>query len=115
MDQVLDLVDLGAESPRETWLRLLLIDGGFPRPQTQIPVYGPDGYARYYLDMGWPDMMITIEYDGDGHRERPRFKNDIIRAEYIAHVGWIHIRVVAGDTRSQILFRVNRAWNSRLG
>jgi hypothetical protein len=30
----LDLVDGGAESPRETWLRLLLIRAGFPRPQT---------------------------------------------------------------------------------
>jgi hypothetical protein len=30
--KALDLVDAGAESPRETWLRLLLIRGGFPRP-----------------------------------------------------------------------------------
>ena len=29
---VLPLVDGGAASPRETWLRLLLIDAGFPRP-----------------------------------------------------------------------------------
>ena len=30
------LVDAGAESPRETWLRLLLIRDGFPPPTTQI-------------------------------------------------------------------------------
>ena len=30
---VLDLVDAGAESPRETWLRLLLLRAGFPRPR----------------------------------------------------------------------------------
>ncbi|MBJ7401694.1 hypothetical protein, partial [Mycolicibacterium sp.] len=36
---VLDLVDAGAESPRETWLRLLLLRAGFPPPRTQIPVY----------------------------------------------------------------------------
>ena len=35
---VLDLVDPGAESPQETWLRLLVIRNGFPRPKTQIPV-----------------------------------------------------------------------------
>lgn len=33
----LDLHDPGAQSPRETWLRLLLIRAGFPRPATQIP------------------------------------------------------------------------------
>ncbi len=32
-------MDAGAQSPKETWLRLLLIDAGFPRPQTQIPVF----------------------------------------------------------------------------
>jgi len=34
--EVLGLVDEDAQSPKETWLRLLLIDAGFPRPQTQI-------------------------------------------------------------------------------
>jgi hypothetical protein len=36
VDGVLELVDPGAESPKETWLRLLLIEAGFPRPRTQI-------------------------------------------------------------------------------
>src|ERR1700754_5119149 len=31
----LGLVDGGAQSPKETWLRLLLIRAGLPRPQTQ--------------------------------------------------------------------------------
>ena len=28
----------GAQSPKETWLRLVLVQAGLPRPQTQIPV-----------------------------------------------------------------------------
>ena len=83
-DRVLDLVDADAESPKETWLRLLLIDAGYPRPQTQIPVLGPDGYPRYRLDMGWEDKMIAVEYDGDDHRERSRIRKDIVRSEYLA-------------------------------
>jgi hypothetical protein len=113
VDRVLDLVDAGAESPKETWLRLLLIDAGFPRPQTQIPVPGPDGYPLYYLDMGWEDKMIAVEYDGDEHRERPRWGKDMVRAEYIAHVGWTNIRVMADHRRPDIIQRVNRAWASR--
>lgn len=44
----LDLVDGGAESPKETELRLLLVRDGLPRPVTQIP----EGKRR--IDMGWP-------------------------------------------------------------
>lgn len=35
LERALCLVDSGAESPRETSLRLLLIRAGFPRPHTQ--------------------------------------------------------------------------------
>lgn len=52
LGKALDLVDAGAQSPRETWLRLLLINAGFPKPSTQIPVLDVDGYPRYFLDMG---------------------------------------------------------------
>jgi hypothetical protein len=52
LERALCLVDYGAESPRETSLRLLLIRGGFPRPQTQIPVMSRAGHRRYFLDMG---------------------------------------------------------------
>lgn len=36
---VLPLVDGGSASPKETWLRLLLLDDGLPRPTAQIPVH----------------------------------------------------------------------------
>jgi very-short-patch-repair endonuclease len=111
IEEVLDLVDAGAESPKETWLRLVLIRGGYPRPQTQIPVLSPGGYPRYRLDMGWPELMIAVEYDGDQHRVDPvRYRSDIIRAEYIEQVGWRRLRVVAGDRAPDIIRRVGRIW-----
>ncbi|MGH3638674.1 MAG: hypothetical protein ACRDUX_06565 [Mycobacterium sp.] len=110
IDRVLDLVDAGAESPKETWLRLLLIRAGYPRPQTQIPLLGPDGFPIYRLDMGWEDELIAVEYDGDDHREKPRWRKDIIRSEYVAHLRWKHIRVTAGERETDVLRRVERAW-----
>ncbi|GBE65453.1 hypothetical protein MFM001_19150 [Mycobacterium sp. MFM001] len=59
LEDVLDLVDAGAESPRETYLRLLLIDAGLLRPQTQIPVVTAD--TTYYLDMGWEGCLVAVE------------------------------------------------------
>jgi very-short-patch-repair endonuclease len=110
--EVLDLHDRGAQSPKETWLRLLLVRAGFPRPRTQIPVFDDFGRARYYLDMGWDEVMVAAEYDGDHHRERSVFTGDIVRAEFIAHRGWTNIRVVAGVRPSEIVNRVRRAWTS---
>ena len=109
---MLDLYDAGAQSPRETWLRLLLVRAGFPRPHTQIPVFDDFGRARYFLDMGWEDVMIAVEYDGDHHRDRTVFGSDIVRSEFIAYRGWTHIRVVAGTHPADIVNRVRRAWSS---
>lgn len=60
LEAALDLVDPGAQSPRESYRRLLLIDAGLPRPQTQIPVLGADGLPAAYLDLGWPPSMVAV-------------------------------------------------------
>lgn len=107
---LLDLVDAGAQSPKETWLRLVLIDAGFPRPRTQIPVLAPDGYPIYYLDMGWEEFMVAAEYDGQQHRTDPdQYRGDVMRSEYIETRGWRRIRVLAGDRRADIVRRVEEA------
>jgi hypothetical protein len=114
LEVALDLVDAGAESPRESALRLLLIGAGYPRPQTQVPVVSDDGYRQYYLDMGWEELMLAVEYDGDHHRlDRTRFAYEIQRAEDIAEVGWLVIRVAARHRRADVLRRVAHAWDGR--
>lgn len=44
----IDLMDAGAESPKETWLRLVLVTAGLPRPQTQILVHNGDHVPLAY-------------------------------------------------------------------
>ncbi len=110
----LELVDPGAESPRETWLRLLLIRAGFTAPQTQIPVYDNYGQLVAVLDMGWEEIKLAVEYDGDHHRtDRRQFNKDIRRAEAIAELGWIDIRVTAEDTPGGVIARLSAAWDRR--
>jgi hypothetical protein len=114
METVLELADSGAESPKETWLRLLLIRAGLPRPTTQIPAVGPDSGKTYYLDMGWQDPMVAAEYDGEQHRlDREKYAKDIRRREELDRLGWIVIRVVAGDRSADIVRRVRTALASR--
>jgi hypothetical protein len=111
----IDLVDPGAESPRETWLRLLLIRAGFPRPTTQIPVYDQYRQLVAVLDMGWEDVKVAAEYDGDQHRtDRRRFNKDIRRFETVTELGWIDIRMTAEDTPGSIIRRVAAARDRRV-
>lgn len=107
----LDLVDGGAQSPKETWLRLLLIRAGFPRPQTQIAVRNEWGWAEAHLDMGWQDIKVAAEYDGDHHlTSRYHYRKDILRHEKVQHrYGWIVVRVVAEDHPADIIRRVGEA------
>ena len=108
--RALSLIDAGAQSPRETWLRLLLINAGLPRPQTQIPVRDERGTLIAYLDMGWRDLRVAVEYDGEHHRtDRRQYTWDVRRLEKLDRLGWIVVRVVAGDRREDILQRVRSA------
>ena len=110
----LDLVDPGAGSPRETSLRLLLIRAGFPRPQTQIPVYNEFGVLIAVIDMGWEDIMVGADYEGDHHRSPHQFSKDVRRFEQITEIGWIDIRVTSRDTEADIVRRIAAARARRM-
>jgi hypothetical protein len=110
LQAALALTDAGAQSPRETWLRLLLIDAGLPRPTTQIVVHAGDYIPLAYLDMGWEEFKVAAEYDGDQHRsDRRQYAKDITRSELVSDLGWTVVRVIAGDHRDDIIRRVRKA------
>ena len=113
--ELLPLVDPGAQSPKESWLRLLLIDNGFPVPETQIPVL--DGDVPFaFLDMGWRDIQLAVEYDGDQHRtDRKQYIKDRRRLPEVERRGWEVIRVLAEDRQPEILCTVYEAWLRRGG
>lgn len=112
--KVLRLVDPGAQSPKETWLRLLVIDAGYPPPQTQIPIHGPYGDLVGIVDMGWQAMKLALEYEGGHHCTPGQFTKDIARYETMTtDLHWIVIRVTKQDTPGGILGRLATAWLKR--
>jgi hypothetical protein len=108
----LALMDAGAQSPKATWLRLLLIDDGLPAPRTQVRV--TDGVQTAFIDMGYDEPMVGLDYEGAHHSEnRGQYVHDIGRAEFIERQGWDDHRVVAEHGRAFILQRVRAAFALR--
>jgi hypothetical protein len=112
LKDALPLVDGGAASPRETWLRLIYIDGGLPKPKTQIPIFDVDGTLLRTVDMGWEDFKVVSEYDGDQHRtDRPQYVKDMRVIPKIERLGFIVERVIKEDRPAAIL---RRAWDAMI-
>lgn len=64
--------------------------------------------------MGWEEIMVGVDYEGDHHRTNPRrFNQDIRRHETVTGLGWIDVRVTREDTEGGILGRVADAWRLR--
>ncbi|MFN8072536.1 MAG: DUF559 domain-containing protein [Mycobacterium sp.] len=88
----LPLCDGGAESPQESRLRLILLRGGLPRPETQIAF----PQLRIRVDLGWRQWRVAIEYDGVQHWSDARQRAwDIERIALLEAAGWVVVRISA--------------------
>lgn len=88
------LIEPAAESPGESWLRLRMIDAGFPAPVPQIEI--SDGVNDYRIDMGFLDQIpgtadrhLGLEYDSDRwHGTAEQQRQDSVRRTRLARLGW---------------------------
>jgi len=90
-ERVIPLIRAGALSRPETLLRLLLCAVGLPEPAINDPLISPTP------DLSWILYMVCIQYEGDQHRDRTQFRNDIRRIEQLVDAGWTVIKVSADD------------------
>ncbi|WIB77130.1 hypothetical protein DEJ28_16005 [Curtobacterium sp. MCPF17_002] len=114
----IERIRLGAESPTETSLRLLVVDAGFPDPDLNVDVHAADGRFIGRVDMAWPGLRIALEYDGDHHRtDRDAFHRDRSRGNDFTSEGWVVIRATSTDlARPAMVFEhLRRAFEQRLG
>lgn len=96
----LDVVDCGAESPQETRTRLLLVEAGLPKPETQIEIRDSSNRFVARIDMGWRRWRVGVEYEGVHHwlDERQRTR-DIERFEDLDRAEWQIVRVNSEQMR----------------
>ncbi|GAA1503386.1 hypothetical protein GCM10009761_01220 [Agromyces terreus] len=95
--EALPQVRVGPESRPETLLRLVLVRSGLPEPEIALPVVVGEAHEVLHPDLAYPDWRVAIEYEGEHHRDRARWKRDITRRERFEASGWRVIRVTSDD------------------
>ena len=83
------LIDGAAESPPESWLRLLMFRGGLPTPELQIEVADESGHVFARADIGYREEKVDIEYDGEEFHGLPwQRARDARRDAKLKALGW---------------------------
>ncbi|WP_433828422.1 type IV toxin-antitoxin system AbiEi family antitoxin [Actinoplanes sp. CA-015351] len=94
---LLPLAEPRSESPMETRLRLVLVDAGVPPPVAQFEIRDARGVLLGRADLAWPELRLAAEYEGDHHRQRDQFRQDVERFNKLRMAGWTVLRFTADD------------------
>lgn len=109
---VLPVADPRAESPMESVLRWLVHEAGLPAPELQYVVRDGAGVFLGRADLAWPERRVIVEFDGDLHRERDVFVNDVRRQNRLITAGWTVLRFTSADVLGrpdEVIAEIRRA------
>lgn len=105
---LIPLADPAAESPMESEARLMMIDGGLPRPTLQYEVIDRNG-QRWRLDFAWPEEMVAVEYDGfEFHSDPDALRRDRQKKAALQEMRWSVMSIVSDDVRRRPYDTVRR-------
>jgi hypothetical protein len=94
-ERLVDDIEPLTESPMESRSRMLLIDGGLPRPKPQHELRDVFGKFVARLDLAYLELKVAVEYDGADHWLQRR--KDDRRRDAARRLGWVVIVFSADD------------------
>lgn len=103
-------------SPKETILRLAIVESGLPEPEVQVPVRTAQGLR--HSDLGYSELKLLFEYQGDHHRtDRKQWLEDLTRIQLFEDAGYRTMLIGADDVTRRnlpaLLARITRARETR--
>lgn len=87
------LARVGADSPRETELRLALQAAGLPEADVNAWVISDDGTPLFQPDLSYLRYKVCVQYEGHHHSALHQVERDVSRAELAADHGWKEVRI----------------------
>jgi hypothetical protein len=112
----LPLLRIGAESPRESALRVIIVLAGLPEPQCNVNIFDPNGNFLARGDLVYPQFKLVLEYQGDHHRtDRAQWRRDIRRVQNVEDNGWQMLQFTDDDLRNpaELVARIERRLRTR--
>ena len=98
--RLLRYVRQGAESPRETVVRLMIVWSGLPEPECNIDIVDAEGRFVARGDLVMRRWLVVVEYDGWYHeRDGRQRQRDVLRRERLEALGWCVVVITARDLR----------------
>lgn len=119
------LAEPRSESYGESWLRLRVVDAGFPRPEPQVVVRDEQGGFVARVDLADRARRLAIEYDGQEHHTSDadqehdaRRRGELTRAEWRVVVATrndvlgrsLHLERALGEAYSLPVLLRRRTW-----
>ena len=96
--RALPMLDDGSESPMESWQRVIIILAGLPTPVTNYEVFDDRGVFVARVDLAYPALKISMDYEGDHHRtDKKQWRRYISRFSRLKTIGWDAKRYTADD------------------
>ncbi|TFC18360.1 DUF559 domain-containing protein [Cryobacterium algoritolerans] len=112
----LPLLRTGAESPRESALRVIIVLAGLPEPECNVNIFDSNGRFLARGDLVYPEFKLVLEYQGDHHRtDRAQWRRDIRRVQNVEDIGWQMLQFTDDDLRNpaELVGRIERRLRAR--
>lgn len=104
-----DRARVGSDSPKETELRLALVDAGLPEPAVNQWIIDPRTGSRIHQgDLTYEEFRIDLEYEGEHHSKPGQVQRDIARAERLRAADWLELRFSSMHSRHGWLAAVHK-------
>ena len=112
--EALPLLDDRAESPKESQLRVIIVQAGLPGLAVNLPIRTTDGY-NYRADLAFPERKTIVEYQSRFHDPALNFRADMTRISRLEADGWVVIQVNNDDLDDpdELVRRIKRVLDSR--
>ncbi len=112
-----ELLRVGADSPPETRLRLVLVRAGLPEPILNHVIWGRDpwggtGSPVLWPDAAYPQWRIALQYEGAHHNGEDQYLWDIGRADTATRCGWLEVRMSRLDLEGEHPAAVRKVRNA---
>ncbi|MFC5930466.1 hypothetical protein D6T64_18855 [Cryobacterium melibiosiphilum] len=114
--RALPLLRDGAESRRESLLRVVIVEAGLPEPECNATIYDAHGLFLARGDLVYREYRSLLEYQGDYHRtDRGQWRRDIRRLGTLEDNDWLMQQFTDDDLAApvELVNRIERRLRAR--